>query len=89
MKLHIPTFKSDIFSWKNGVGSAEVSDFRGSDLFSRVYDDACNVGFNVQSVRTGKVELFTLETAQRDPDDDVTEWEFSSKEGHKIIIFND
>jgi hypothetical protein len=63
MKLEIPIYSSDMFSWENGCGVAERSDFTAlagkfGPLYSRVYDDACDVGFNVESERTGKLMTF-------------------------------
>lgn len=46
------------FTWTGLTGVAEHSSLP-EHLVSRVYDDACDFGFLVQSPQTGRVVLFT------------------------------
>lgn len=66
MKLRIPLHSSDMFSWDGKHGCANASDFGGKPIADRVYDDACDVGFDVVSVNTNKVLLFTYLREERD-----------------------
>jgi hypothetical protein len=94
MKLFIPTYPSTMFTWntsENGTkyGLAEMSDFGKCQIYSQVYDDAADVGFNVQSDKTGKVKLFTFKSEERDPNSDVVGVYFSSEDGIDILLIND
>mgnify|MGYP006957753019 CR=1 FL=1 len=90
MKLSIPSYSSDLFSWYMGNGYTEISDLPCAPAACQVYDDACDVGFNVRSERTGKVMLFTLSEVSQDKEGDISDWVYVSTNGkHKIVVVND
>jgi hypothetical protein len=79
MMLSLPVRNAGQFTWTGSHGVVEASDFgRYVKLDSRVYDDACDEGFDLLSVRTGVVLLMTLEREERDADDDVVAWHYVS-----------
>jgi hypothetical protein len=63
MKFNLIPFPSSIFSWMrtaNGMKLvAEASDM-GNRHLQPLYDDACDVGFAVESVHTGAVVTYVL-----------------------------
>jgi len=61
-----PVHSASRFSWSKGVGVAEASDLRGTPLFGRLYDDACDLGFRLLNPRTHKVEAFYLSHEDKD-----------------------
>ena len=94
----MPFHPSDLFSWKAGTGVAEASDFgRGNPITGQVYDDACDVGFIVASVRTAKEVVFSHHHDDRDSEHELQgSWYYSlpdrrHREGgeFKILIIND
>ena len=93
MKLPIATYYSDKFRWKNGRGSADASDFgslasRGTCLLGdRLYDDAVDIGFFVESAKTGHIKLFTYVNNEDGYDGELQV--YSSSDGVVITIFND
>jgi len=91
MKLVPPRHSSDAFRWSRWgkLGVADLSDFNRSLLADRLYDDSCDVGFEIESERTGKVLLFTYVMSHKDGDGDITHDEYlSTTEGIKIVVFN-
>jgi hypothetical protein len=81
---------------------AEASDFGSSfeDLFSRVYDDACDVGFKLRSDKTGKEVIYYFEKEERDNvENELVAWVFtpasesirevSQASGTSVKIYND
>jgi hypothetical protein len=93
MKLAIPVYSSDQFTWKGNRGCADASDFgslakHGRELFigGRVFDDACDVGFYVVSTRSGARMLFTYVS---DEDGYDGELQVYSSGDFFITIFND
>jgi hypothetical protein len=62
----IRTYSSKKFTWTGNVGVAEMSDFGTMDplaICDRIYDDACDCGFAVESVVTGKRIVFNYSHA--------------------------
>ena len=55
----MPVYSGEMFTWSNGIGVIERSSLPTA-FATRLYDDACDVGFRVQSHRTGKEKLFTF-----------------------------
>ena len=47
-----------------------------TDPLRRVWSDACDAGFIMQSVKTQAKILFTLETEHRDLEGDISHWTF-------------
>ena len=91
MKLQVPVYSSDMFTWKGNRGCAEASDFgslekKGYFIGARCYDDACDIGFYVVSARTGAKMLFTY---VHDEDGYDGELQVYSSGDFTITIFND
>lgn len=61
MKLNITPFPSNHFTYDKETKTliAESSDLLGNH-FQRLYDDACDVGIAIQSVKTQKVVTYYL-----------------------------
>ncbi len=76
-----PTILSSRFSYEPRTKTfvAEVSDFNeGPNLFSRVFDDACDEGFQIESVKTGTCVAFTFREVQTDDEGEVQAWVFDA-----------
>lgn len=65
-----------------------MSDFGKSRICGRVYEDACDVGFNVVSPRTGVTMLFTLTGEEKDSEGGLLADIYTSGE-FKITLLND
>jgi len=93
MKLEIPSYPSTLFTWHQRYGVAECNDLNGGPrIHGRVYDDTCDVGFNVVSSKTGKVMLFLFEKDVRgeDMDAELISTEYISECGkYRISLLND
>lgn len=71
----------------------------GSYAFKRLYEDACDEGFEIVSCKSGSVSTFYVETEHRDDDNDVTHWTLKPTtetlrkhpllKDTKVIVFND
>jgi hypothetical protein len=65
MKLQLILFPSSIFSWMRTSSGMELV-AEASDLGNRhmepLYDDACDVGFAVESVHTGAQVTYVMST---------------------------
>ena len=93
MRKDVPEHDIKLFTWMKTMGTwhgaTDVSDLKGSGLvWSRVYDDACDVGFLVLGI-TGVRKLFTLVSEKRGADGDVESWHFTGNDGLWITVFND
>ncbi len=91
------------FNYHNGTFTAEAStlgevSFRS--MFSRVFDgnplpDGCSLldeGFRLVSERTGKERRMVFYKIHRDPENEITHWEwrpFECDAFHNLIVFND
>ena len=85
----LPVHDGRIFEWDRGVGYADASDL-SIRLAGRVYPDAADEGFYVQSHKTGVKKLFVATgEVLRARDGDVISWTFKSDDGFVIEIFND
>jgi hypothetical protein len=75
--LIAPTLSTRSFTWVPTSQSfvAESSEL-GSGAVGRIWDDACDVGFRLQSHRTGKEVLFCLDHEEKTPDGDIAGWRF-------------
>lgn len=70
--------------------SAELSDLGGR--FGRVWDDSCDEGLTLVSVRTGREVVCAVDSDFRDPDSTVRWWVLKPVErGHawSVVVFND
>ena len=70
---------SSLFSWhkKSGVFSTEHSTFHGNGhQLSRIYDDAMDIGFAMQSKKTGAVKRFYLAGSEKDDEGDIQTYIF-------------
>lgn len=85
---NVPVHAGSKFLWSGRLGAAEVSDFNAATLAGRLYADACDVGFYVESPRTGKRVLFSEEDVER-REGEIVSWRYSSEEGFRIIVWND
>ena len=103
----IPVYDAKLFSWYHASRTAciEASDLRGlgistlAQFFSRVYDDACDVGFGLRSGTTGKTVYFILDEIKAESDREIACWEFRvaqesanrhpSLKDWTVVIFND
>jgi len=93
-RLLVPVFSTKQFTYDPETKTfiAEMSDLPSSP-FKRVYDDACDVGFELESHKTGKRILFTLAAENKLDEGDIASWLFLStskdKLGFAVEIFND
>ena len=87
----LPTHDGSKFDWSTGIGIADASDFRGTKLLGRVYQDACDAGFIVRSHRTGREKAFVEARVERWRDGEVKYWEFEAvdRSGTLVRIYND
>lgn len=63
MKLPLITFPSSMFSWVriyDGMKLVGEASDMGNRHLQPLYDDACDVGFAVQSTHTGQVVTYVL-----------------------------
>lgn len=87
----VPKYDGSKFDWSTGVGVADASDFR-SKLWSRLFPDACDVGFVVRSHRTGKELVFSESRTVFGREGETLGWEYESiGSGPKVTIriYND
>ena len=92
MLLNPEPISSSKFYFKSGVFSAEASELRDLKL-SRVYDDACDMGFTIISEKTGKGVVFAQTEDTVDREGDLLSINFVSVTPGlthlKVVIFND
>jgi len=87
-------FNTREFTYHKGTFIAEASDFGGrfNSMFSQVFSDACDEGFELVSERTGAVVKITLKKVHFDDEGDLTHWEFVPYRCNKfnnLVVFND
>ncbi len=72
---------------------AEASDLGGLPLLQRMFDDAADVGFYIQSAKTAKVEGFFHHHDIRDGEDEILVMVFlptsARLDGWEVHILND
>lgn len=78
---------------------SEASDIGDDQLFQRVYNDACDVGFNVVNVASGQSILVTLLKETQDDDGETVSWEYVPSyedvqrhpklKNYRFLIYND
>lgn len=103
MQLSLPQVDSDIFTHSSSQQRlvAEISDLRGIDVFSPLYDDACDAGFALRNPRTGNITRWALLQEVRDgtPDNEIQVWIFAPApetvrkqpelKGYELHLLND
>lgn len=99
--LKVPSIGTERFSWtpESRTFSAEASDFGRDFRPSSLYDDACDIGFELVSQWTGKRTTWCLTDEIRDGEGELQAWEFKPTSealrvnhtllGAKVVIFND
>lgn len=84
---------SNKFSFRGNTFTADASDLGRAFSLSRVWDDACDEGFSIVSVKTGRAAVFALYDHDEDNEGDVTGWLFKCVTPGlthlKAVIFND
>lgn len=88
----IPVHSTKQFSYNKTDKTfvTEASSLGKTNLFDRLYPDACDVGFWLKSHKTGKQILFFLVDEIKNADDELTGWRFMSFHSlYFLIIFND
>jgi len=90
MNLTVKRFQSSDFHWESNKGTADASDLGldvfGTGLFKPLYDDACDVGFEIRSSATYKVIRFAFDENSYQE----YRWKFVSECGkYEVVIFND
>lgn len=79
------------FTWSGLIGASEASCLP-EHLVSRVYRDACDVGFLVRSPRSGRTLLFTAVDRERDAEGELVADVFRANDAGRTLtirIFND
>lgn len=91
MKYNLISLNTNKLDWmpEHGAFVSEMSDLPSTILFQRVYDDAADRGFILESARTGRTKLFTLYSEVINNDGELVKYEFRSECGLKVIVFND
>lgn len=92
-RYYMQPISTDKFRYSKRKFTAEMSSLRGHNLFSLIYKDAVDAGFEMQNPKTnGKKIFFHYETVY-DQDGDITCWKFLSNDkiGDELeaIVFND
>jgi hypothetical protein len=95
-----PAILSSRFSYEPRTKTfiAEASDFtNGPNLLAQAFDDSCDAGFQIESVKSGTRVLFTFREVKKDDEGDVQEWVFDvynprndpKFSGMTVVILND
>lgn len=94
-RLQLTSVNTSLFTWnpETRTFSAEASDLP-NNLVRPMYDDACDLGFELVSQRTGKRCAVHLESEHRSNDEDreLTHWTFKADHHSldlSVVIFND
>lgn len=79
--------------------TAEASDIGDAQLFQRIYDDACDLGFLVCNPDTNQSILVTLAHEHTDEEGEIESWVFLPDDvalkahpklkNYKFLIYND
>jgi hypothetical protein len=84
---------SSRFTFSGNTFIAEASDLGRVFNLGRVYDDACDEGFSIVSVKTGCAAVFMLYNHEEDGEGDLVKWIFKCVTPGlthlKAVIFND
>lgn len=88
---NVPTYDGKRFTWGPTKGTAELSDLGRDAGIARLWDDACDVGFYIESHRTGQKGLFVLVHQER-AEGEVLSSTFHSVNLPKVVevtLYND
>ena len=97
MKLEIDQISTDDLTWwpKDRQFSGYISDVSRQGFMPQrpIWDDSCDVGFELKSAKTGKVVIFALEKIDED-EGDIHGWWFVGHPFHefgeiKVLLIND
>jgi len=82
------------YNGRTKVFAAEVSDLPFHPIGSKIYDDACDVGFRMVSERTGEKLLFSLYHVDQNQEYEVQGWWFKAVSKTnlselKVLVIND
>jgi hypothetical protein len=88
-------YSSKSFTWNKETQtfSAEISDVPA--VLRQMFNDSMDLGFAIQSAKTGNVVYFTLATAERDREGDMACWTFQAVSVRpglsaiKVVVYND
>jgi len=90
--MNIDSVSTKMFHWhaEDKVFTQEISSLGKADLFSRLYSDACDVGFELVSHKTGKKVVMYFSSRETN-DGDILSWCFKPTDNHRfsVIVFND
>ena len=73
---------------------ADASTLQVSTPYTKIYNDACDLGFILMSAKTGNERVVVLEDIEKDVEGDIQAWEFRSvpvgdEKSFTVLIFND
>ena len=93
MKLSIPRHNTKLFTWvadsKCFVGEASTL---ARPMCRPVFDDACDLGFELVSEKTGKAITVYLSKEMKNAEGEVVSWNFTPAIGtgeFTVKVFND
>ena len=95
--LHqLPVVRHDIrrFSWnsEDQTFTAEASDLERR-IMSRLYNDACDMGFVIRNPKTGNEVTFSFVSEDKDNEGEIQGWRFESIDWPfgclKALVIND
>ena len=99
--LPLPTHDISKFTISDNKLVAEASSLgvNSTNLYGRLYHDACDIGLHVHNPRTGKTVLFLYTYAMKNSEGETEGWTFSPDHldverfpklaGMKLVILND
>lgn len=71
----IQPIDSNKFTFRNNMFTCEASDLTGLYV-GAIYDDACDEGFAMCSIKTNEVVYFYLANEVKDEENDTLYWDF-------------
>lgn len=98
MRLNVPQFSTASFSHNAARKSltAEASELgvgRGKILHSRIWNDSCDVGFELIGKKT---TVWALDSVHSNPEGEITHWTYipansrdAATRGYVVTVFND
>ena len=87
--FHVPEHSGRSFTWLKGHGTSCISDLLPR-MDGPIWSDAYDIGFVVESHKTGRKVLFTRVGEDHDAEGDLICYKFLSLDGRVTInIYND